>query len=133
MKNLPESLKLLCPPTVKCRSFQILPVIVKNSFCLKDTFQLHKHQLFFLFMHNMHKRQRSSGKFRLYKYLLYDKRTVEHAMLLFSVFSFLQHWHAFCQKGEFSSFYYVTKFLEFRFSRICANGYCSIVNWGYTN
>ena len=54
------------------------------------------------------------AKFRLHKYLLYDKRPVEHATLLFSVFSFLQQWHVFCQKDEFPKFYYVTKFYDLK-------------------
>ena len=85
-------MKLLYPPTVKCRPFRFLPVIVKNSFYLTVTFQIHKYQLFvFLIVHNMRKRQQSSGKFRLHKYLFYDKQPVEHGILSFSVFSFLQH------------------------------------------
>ena len=35
---------------------------------------------FFLSAHNMCKRQRSSGKFRLHKYLLYDERPVENTI-----------------------------------------------------
>ena len=66
--------------------------------------------LFFLNVHNICKQQRSSGKFRLSKYWLYDKRPVEHAILSFLVFSFLQHWHVSCQNDEFSKFYDVTNF-----------------------
>ena len=56
--------------------------------------------------------QWSSGKFRLSNYLLYDKRSVEYAILSFPVFSFLQHWHVFCQNDEFSKFYYVKIFYD---------------------
>ena len=102
--------------------------------------------------------QWSSGKFRLSNYLLYDKRSVEYAILSFPVFSFLQHWHVFCQNDEFSKFYCYNFlwsgnlshiFTKSRFccllflnsgnrkyfgslvSRIYANGNCSIANWGY--
>ena len=91
-ENLPESLKLLCPPIVKWRLCQFLPVIVKMSFCLADTFQLHNtSDLFFLNVQNTRKEKRSSGKYRLNKYLLYNKRPAEHAILPPSFFSFLQH------------------------------------------
>ena len=63
--------------------------------------------IFFLNVHNIRKKQWSSVKFRLKKYWLYDKQPVEHAILSFSVFSFLQHWHVFCQNDKFSKFYYV--------------------------
>ena len=106
--ELTENLNLLCPTTVKWRPCQFLPVIVKNSFYLEDTFQLHKYKLFFfLNVHNIRKKQWSSVKFRLKKYWLYDKQPVEHAILSFSVISFLQHWHVFCQNDKFSKFYYV--------------------------
>ena len=115
--------------------------------------------LFFLNVHNIRKKQRSSGKFRLSKYWVYDKRPVERAILSFSVFSFFQHWHVFCQNDEISKFFYVTIFYDLEtshihlqksqffcllflnsgnmnyfislISRICANGYCLIANWGY--
>ena len=115
--------------------------------------------LFFLNVHKTRQKQRSSSKFKLSKYWLYDKLPVEHAILSFSVFSFFQHWHVFWQNDEFSKFSYVTNFYDletfhvhlqksqfycllFRnsrnikyfislISRIRANGYWSISNWGY--
>ena len=63
--------------------------------------------IFFLNVHNIRKKQWCSVKFRLKKYWLYDKQPIEHAILSFSVFSFLQHWHVFCQNDKFSKFYYV--------------------------
>ena len=137
--KLPERLKLLRPPTAKWRLFQFLPIIIKNSFCLADTFQLNKYQLFvFPIVFNIHERKLSSGKFRLNKYFLFDKRPVEHAILLFLVFSFLERWDVFCQKDEFSKFWYVTNLydLENFYIKIMVlwrKGYCSLANWGCIN
>ena len=111
--KLAENLKLLCPTHRKMAPCQFWSVIVKNSFYLADCFQLHKYQLFvFLNVHNIRKKQRSSGKFMLSKNLLDDKRPVGHAILSFSLFSILQHWHVFSQNNEFSKFYYVTNFYD---------------------
>ena len=88
-ETLPESLKPLCPATVKWQSFQFLQVIFKNLF--GDTLQLLKYRQFVFFnVHNMLQRLRSNGKFKIHKYLLYNKQPAECAILSFLVFSFLQ-------------------------------------------
>ena len=51
----------------------------------------------FLNVLNAHKRQQGSGKFRLRKLLFYDKRAVENATSSFSVCSFFQLQHDFCE------------------------------------
>ena len=76
-------------------------------------------------MHHLIKRQRRSDKFRLRKHLLYDKLSVEYALLQFLVFSFFQHWHVSSQKfyektnmflrrifQALLKFNYVTKFYD---------------------
>ena len=116
--KLAENLQLLYPTHRKMTPCWFSPIIVKkrankNAFYLADSFQLHKYRLFvFLNVHNIRKKQRSSGKFMLSKYLLDDNRPVGHAILSFSAFSILQHWHVFCQNNEFFRFYYVTNFYD---------------------
>ena len=56
---------------------------------------------FFLNMHSIRKKQRNSGKFSLSKYWFCDKRPVEHAILPFLVFSFLQHDMSFVKMTNF--------------------------------
>ena len=140
----------------KVATLLILASNRRKFICLGRNFTSY---FFSLNVHNICKQQRSSGKFRLSKYWLYDKRPVEHAILPFSVFSFLQHWHVSCQNDEFFMFYdvanfynpetfhidlqkkpvlfsIISKFRKYEYfisliSRICANGYWSITNWGY--
>ena len=84
---LSDNLKLLCLLSIKWRPFQFLVKFVKNALCLANIFQLRKHHLFaFINVGHMCKMQRSSGKFRLQKHQLYDKRPAKTATSLFQVF-----------------------------------------------
>ena len=82
-KNKEESIQAALVQTCN----QTLP-----NFKVIQDHQFRKYHTFVLLnVHNMRKKQPSSGKFRLHKHFLYDKQPVEYAILPISVFSFLQH------------------------------------------
>lgn len=66
--------------------------IVKSSFYLADISHLNKYQLsVILNVHNTHKRQRSSDKFRLHKYHVYHKTTRWTCyFVVFGIFTFVK-------------------------------------------
>ena len=60
---------------IKWWPFQFLAKFLKIAIYLVDVFWLRKHQVYVLInVRNIHKRQRSSGKFRLHKPFLYDNQ-----------------------------------------------------------
>ena len=71
-------------------AYSIFITICQNGFFLTDILRPRKHKVFsFINMRNVHKRKKSSGKFRLQKRLLYDKQLVEFVFFFFFFFFFL--------------------------------------------
>ena len=157
-RNLPDSLKLLCLPTVKWWSFRFLPVIVKNSFIWQIFLVLTNTNYLFLCL--IYSKENWAVTNLVYIDIYYTmKRPVEHAILSFLAFSLfpkrlifqvplsqkkkfdLQTFHSkmftwIFKKTRFVVYYfYIQEIWNFIFliSRICANDYCSIANWGYIN
>ena len=140
----------------------VLSIFISNCeklVYLADISRLNKHQLF-IFVPNILKRELSSDKLRLHRYLLYNEATRWTCyFVVFGIFSFpkktnfpsstkskkkkfdLQTFHSkmfiwIFKKTRFVVYYfYIQEIWNFIFliSRICANDYCSIANWGYIN